>query len=419
MLLLFAVAAPWSIAAAQAAVVLGALFVLAGILLARRRLAGTPPRPPVTVWLMLLFLGIQVLSIPLGIHPAHSLRSLAGSWVLLFPFLFWLLLAEARYRKWALRVLAASGGLAGLYGLIQHFLGRNWVKGHELEALIGGGGYIAVGSLGHHLSYAGVLLPLFFLALGLALDRRRSWLWWAAAACMLGGLGFSYARTAWVGLAAGLLVLGLCRGRRALAVIAVSLVVLAGLAMIVEPAIGRRLLSLMTIGEIPRTRLWLTSLHIVGDHPWIGGGLGSFKALFAQYRVPGEYMSTAHPHSDLLNVLVETGIPGGVAWVAIWVAFFWETRPRFAHPGGHPGRPWLPDALRAGVAALLVAGLGQCFSTDEKVAQVWYFVAAGALHLCRGVRRGEQPTGGAGHGPIGMVGKPSMEAAGNREQPGG
>jgi O-antigen ligase len=399
--MLFAAAAPWSIAAAQTAVVIGALVVLAGSFSARGRVPGLALRMPWTLRLVLLFLGIQIVSIPFSVDPGHALRCLAGSWVWLFVPLFWVMLGEPGLARRILRLLAASGALAGLYGIIQHFVGRNWVKGEELEALIGGGGYIAVGSLGHHLSYAGVLLPLFFVALGLALERRRAWFWWAAAACILGGLGFSYARTAWVGMAAGLLLLGCLRGRRPLLLTAGALVLITAAAILIEPAIGRRLLSMFDIGETPRARLWLSSLRILGDHPWIGGGLGSFKALFAEYRLPGEYMSTAHPHNDLLNVLVETGIPGGLAWIAIWAAFFRETRPRLPHGAR---RSWLPDALRAATAALLIAGLGQCFSTDEKVAQVWYLLVAGALHLGgRAAGTGEARGGGEGAPPAGAA----------------
>jgi ADP-heptose:LPS heptosyltransferase len=47
-------------------------------------------------------------------------------------------------------------------------------------------------------------------------------------------------------------------------------------------------------------------------------------------------------------------------------------------PPGTAGR-WLVHGMRAAVVALLVAGLGQCFSTDEEVAQVWFFVLTAAL----------------------------------------
>jgi len=403
--LLFAIAACWSIAVAQGAVLLLALTVAAGLILGHggvRRIRGIPW----TLKLVLVFLGVQALSIPFGVHPVRSLAAFKGSWVMLFPFVFWIALTDARVRALALRALAASGALAGVYGVAQHFLGREYAAGKALERL--GSGYIAVGTLGHHLSYAGVLLPIFFVALALALDglssgrARDRWLWGIAVCAIALGLLFSYARTAWIGLAAGLFVLGLLRGRRAFLVIAGATLALFALAMCVEPSIAQRFFSMLHGHGTPeRTRLWLTSLRIAADHPVIGAGLGSFGTLFDRYRVAGAYQSTAHPHCDLLNVLVETGALGVLAWSAIWAAFFLRRTAAYA-PAAPPGaaqapavpsgaaltaragrgvdaRSWMPAALGAAVAALLVGGLGQCFSTDEKVAQVWWFVTAVGL----------------------------------------
>jgi len=385
LVLLFAVFASWSIAIAQGAVVLLALVLAAGLLL------GRVPRPhlgglPWALRLVLVFLAVQALSIPLGVHPARSLAAFRGSWVMLFPFVFWVALESGRLRALALRALVAGAALAGAYGVAQHFLGREYAAGKALERLAGG--YIAVGALGHHLSYAGVLLPIFFIALALAL-RAKGRLAWVLAAFAIGlGLLFSYARTAWIGLGAGLLVLGLLRGRRAFLLLAGGMAAAIAIVMWAEPSISQRFFSMLHGHGTPeRTRLWLTSLRIAADHPWIGAGLGSFGSLFDGYRVAGAYQSTAHPHCDLLNVLVETGVVGLLAWTAIWVAFF-------RRPAGRPGdKSWMAAALRAAVVALLVGGLGQCFSTDEKVAQVWWFVAVISLRESWDFGRGARPRG--------------------------
>jgi O-antigen ligase len=110
----------------------------------------------------------------------------------------------------------------------------------------------------------------------------------------------------------------------------------------------------------------------------MGAGVGSFGTLFPIYRVPGYYLATMHPHSDPLNILVETGILGLLAWLTVWAVFFRETGQTRQGP-----RIWLPDALRAGMGAMLIAGLGQCYVADEEVAQVWLFLATAALVLVR------------------------------------
>ncbi len=369
--LVFALAAPWSIAVSEGAVVVMALLlVLRPLAMGRRPLA-----LPWTAWAVLAFLLAQAISIPFGVHPARSLRCFRGSWVILFVFVFWQVLADARTRRRAVWGLIVSGGLAGLYGVVQHFVGLDWLHHRTLENY-GGGGFVSVGNLNSHLTYAGVLLPIFFLALGAAFERSLPRRWKSALLFAAGALGlgllFSFTRTAWIGAAAGLALFGLLLGRRA-AVLALGGLAVIGIgAALIEPAMARRLTSIFQSSDDPRWRLWQTALRILADHPFTGAGLGSFKTQFPIYKVPGTYMSTVHPHHDLLNHAVETGILGAMAWLSIWFAFFRESS-RAKGLGIGLG------AITA-VAALLAAGLGQCYSTDEEVAQVWWFVVALGLH---------------------------------------
>lgn len=369
LLVLFCLSAPWSIAIAQTSIVMALLVVIAALVLRRLRFVPLPW----TLLAVLLFLGMQVLSIPLGVHPERSLRCLRGSWVLLFPFLFWVALQSDSIRRSAYVALGISGALAGLYGIVQHFAGIDYLHGRALLENYGEGGFVAVGNLSSHLTYAGVLLPLVFLALGsaLAARERRGRVLWSIAALLLGlAIVFSFTRSAWIGLAGGLVLFGLMLGRRP-ALLTLSALVLAGLLFaIAEGALAHRLVSIFDTSD-PRWRLWETAILIWRDHPVTGAGLGSFKTLFPDYRVAGEYFSTIHPHSDVLNHLVEAGLLGALAWIGIWIAFFVETR---------NARGPLAHALRAGMGALLAAGLSQCYSTDEEVAQLWWMMAVLALY---------------------------------------
>jgi len=366
---LYGLAAPWSIAASQISLGIGLLGVITALFTGWR-----PPRPwpRLLIWIGLLIL-LQALSIPLGVHPLRSWRAFPHSaWVYLLPLLYWCLLADARWRRRALLALVVSGALAGAYGIAQHYTTAVWPADRTAE-LLPGGGYIAIGTLGHHLTYAGVLLPIFFAAFGLALNGRKRAALLLVAALIAGGLLFSAARTAWIGLVAGSLLLGWIHGRRYFLAALGGLVLVGVVVLVLDPGVRARFFTLAGLTEVPRIRLWLTALHIAADHTWIGTGLASWREMFAVYRVPGEYMSTSHPHNDLLLVLVETGVLGVAAWIGIWVAFFRETRTASR----------LANALRAGVAAMLVAGLGQCFATDEEVAQVWWFIVTAALLTAR------------------------------------
>jgi ADP-heptose:LPS heptosyltransferase len=396
---LFAIAAPWSIAVSQTAVVLGAVVVTAGLFCGRVPV----PRFPRALVPVLVFLGFQILSIPMGVHPKRSLGLLGDSWTLLFPFFFVAMLGVEGTAGRAIRAFVASAAVVGVLGLSQHLAGYDWLRpGSDWN--VRGSGFMAAGAFGGHLTYAGVLLPAFFAAAGLVLAERRRWPWILALAAIGLGLLFSYARTAWLGTAAGLLLFGMWRGprkgdappwghgRRRIVLLAGAggLALLATL-LVLDPSLRERVFSIFQLGNDPRVRLWGTALRITGGPPvplpapdfqnrpqiitfLLGAGLGAFKKLFPFYRLPGEYMSTIHPHGDILNHMVETGVLGAATWISVWVAFFVATR---------RARSPLVDGLRCGAAALLVGGLGQCFSTDEEVAQTWWFVVAAALVLTR------------------------------------
>lgn len=369
-----ALSAPWSIAATQTSIVLSAV-VLVAMILARR---WTYPRLPRTLVAVLVFLAIQALSIPFGIHPGRSARFLPHySWVLLFPFVFWGFFRDRTARTRAATILVWSGAVAGYYGALQHLTTAVWFR--KTPEALPGGGYVAVGMFGHHLTYAGVLLPIFFLSLGLLADAPRKRAWAITTLGLTLGLVASVARSAWIGWFAGILLFGFLLGRRWFLGIAAAGTATAALVLAIAPAVRERAATLFAMGDDPRLRLWETALRIGADYPILGAGVGSFGSLFPTYRVPGWYMATGHPHSDPLNILVETGWVGVLAWFAIWVAFFFDTSRRAPASPGKPPGAGLRAAVRAGMFAMVIAGFGQCYSTDEEVAEVWWLVAATGL----------------------------------------
>jgi len=60
-----------------------------------------------------------------------------------------------------------------------------------------------------------------------------------------------------------------------------------------------------------RMELWLLSMRLTGEHPICGIGMNQFRTL------PNVGYETAHVHNHLLHTMVELGIPGLVAYLAI------------------------------------------------------------------------------------------------------
>ncbi len=335
---------------------------------------------------LLALVAADLLACVFSVHPLHSLRSMRGEWILLFYPVFVQAFRDARAVRRALTVLLISSSLVALYAIEQMFVGRDLWRGRALEPI--GNLYIATGLFGHHLSYGGHVLITGTIAFVLGMSSRRPReriLLAILAAVQFGGIVASFARTAWAGyLAAVAGVAASTKGiaRRAALAAAAAAVVVAALI----PAVRARLGTLGDFGDDPRIRLWMTSLEIWKHHPIFGSGMASFRSQFPLYRVPGEYLSTAHPHNDILNIMVNSGLIGLAAFTFIWIRFFRHVaRARAILPASDPRRAVLLAGALA-VVGVLVGGIGQCFLTNEKVASLFWFVVAATVAVAHEAR---------------------------------
>jgi len=245
----------------------------------------------------------------------------------------------------------------------------------------------AYGTFAQPNPYAGYLGYLAPVALSLALcgalrwrqRRRPSDLWiglvcTATAAALIVGIGVSWSRGSWLGLAAAsLLVLGL-HARRAAASLVAGFALLA-LALLVfgvswlPEAITARLgdLGAYIAGPDPahteitdanfavleRLAHWQSGLRMFTDHPWLGVGIGNYAATYSSYALPHWYQALGHAHNIYVNLLAETGLLGALAFAVFWLSAAWQVgRIAGKMTRGDDGAPYRP-ALAIGVLGTL------------------------------------------------------------------
>ena len=158
----FAATSSFSIVAYEAAfgiAVLGLIFAFAARSLSYRRTACDIP--------LLTLVVADLLACAFSVHPAHSLRSMRGEWILLFYPVFAQTFRDTRTVRKALTILLVSSSLIAVYAIAQMFTGADLLRGRTLEPI--GNLYIATGLFGHHLSYGGHVLITGTLALALAM----------------------------------------------------------------------------------------------------------------------------------------------------------------------------------------------------------------------------------------------------------
>lgn len=232
--------------------------------------------------------------------------------------------------------------------------------------------------------------------------RWRAWLYpdqptgrmvWLAALLVLGGLLLlTQSRSALFGVAVALVFYGAVRSKalRWLAVLgmAASLVALIAIGpnRVGEALLGTGGVSAVGSLDFPgRQEVWSRALYALQDFPFTGVGLGQFEAvvrLFYPLFLIGPDTEVPHAHNIYLQVGVDFGIGGLVAYVAMLVAvLLMAVRAYRSLPPSLPRRLLLGFAC--GLLAFQLFGLSDAVAVGTKPAFEWWLTLSliGGLYL--------------------------------------
>jgi O-antigen ligase len=386
---LFAVAAPLSIAALNAAQAGLTLFFIARAVMGKWR-------PGPAAWILVAWFGWEMVS-----ALASPLRSEALGGVL--NFWSWTAFFTATAIPWTIRrhfenwtkYLAVSIVLTLPASLTEFFLGTDIFHRQVFWQKVPVGAVNAYGYFSHHLTYAGAMSVGACLLAAAILYRRvgdpgresvgrsvcqRGWFGVGMVAA-LAGVVMSLARSYAIGLGAALPVLLWSKGRRrvlqagAACVILVSLLVAFGPASIRTRA--RSMWDLNNPSSAERIFLWKAALDQWSQRPLLGWGPGTyaksagpFKAPYARYvRYPGKpagFRTTGHCHNLYLMVALQTGAVGLALFLTFLAA---AVRQIWRQPD--PALKW---GVLAGLAAFLAGGFFEYNGGDVEVATLLFFL---------------------------------------------
>lgn len=279
-------------------------------------------------WAAIAFLIVGVLSLilPPLIHRDTALREFR--WMIVEPLLFFALIARfVRTEDDVLRAINAflvAAAVGGSIGAQQFLYGETWSMEGVGRATGVWPGATAFGI------FMGRALPLaVVLALFLPRDteRWRRWRWAYAllAVPIAAGMITSFARGAWLGVAAAMVVVVLVTRNRwlliGLGVLAVALIPILYLFRGVE-----RLFSLFGSESgtgTSRIIIWQGALRVIRDHRLTGIGLDQFLYQDPKYGIPNlRFLTVSHPHNFLLDFWLRLGIWGLATILATLSAFF-------------------------------------------------------------------------------------------------
>jgi O-antigen ligase len=309
------------------------------------------------------------------------------------PALLYLLLrltgGDRRLWQRLVHALFASAVGTALYALLRY--------PQPEGAIVAEGVRRARGYFGSPNNLALYLERLLPLGVSVASDpgpRRRRWAYASGAVILLAVIVLTFSRGAWLlGVPAGLLVVGLLKGKRTRRYTLIALAVLAAsLIPLMQTERFGSLLYLQGGTSFLRLRLWESSWAMVKDYPWTGVGLDNFLYYYGDYILPGAEIERwlSHPHNIVLDLLVRTGLPGLVLFMGALVSAVAPVVRRWGAQAAESRA--MVAGLLGGLAAMLAHGLiDNAFFVPELAYWTMFVLACLAVTAPSQAGRGNQP----------------------------
>jgi O-antigen ligase len=212
-----------------------------------------------------------------------------------------------------------------------------------------------LGTLGHYMTYSGLLMLVIGTALARILFGERDRLWAALVIPALAvAIPLTFSRSAEVGACAAVALLLLLKDRRLLAL----LPVFAAIFFVAAPArITDRFESIFNLKDptnLDRIVMLREGAHMVKDHPLLGIGPNMVQPLYAQYREPDAVnLTNQHLHNVPLQIAAERGLPA----LAVWIWFIAGLVVAFARQFRMRETRFLAAVGLAAVVSMLAAGM--------------------------------------------------------------
>lgn len=225
---------------------------------------------------------------------------------------------------------------------------------------------------------AGAIAPVIPLCLAWAWTQtaKRRALMLALSLCLLLAVILTQSRGAGLGLVAGLLVLAVWRFPKLILLVPIAIILIASLTMTgaVDPNVI--FVSDATPSASSRLELWSRALYMLQDFPFTGVGLGNFeKVLDTLYPVffASSDTSLPHAHNVYLQMGVEYGLPGLVAFMGVVTATV-AAGVYMTFTARGTSRSYVAIGLLGGLVTYLVHGLTDYAAFSTKTAVIFWLM---------------------------------------------
>jgi putative inorganic carbon (HCO3(-)) transporter len=228
---------------------------------------------------------------------------------------------------------------------------------------------------------AGALVMFVPLQLALAMTSS-GWRRIVYAAMFLltaGTLLLTQSRGGYLSIAIAFAVWGLWSGKRSRIVTIAAIVVVLVLAI---PLRHRLSTGAGFSSDVEgRTELWSRALTMIGDFPFTGIGMNTFRkvmpVMYPAFLTPPSY-DIAHAHNHLLQAALDLGIPGLIAYLWIWFVAAKMLASVWRRQSCRRLSPTVVGGLAAGMLAYFLFGTVDAIALGAKVG-IFFWIALGLI----------------------------------------
>lgn len=344
----------FSIAIAQILLTIAVVCYL-GLLAVRRERFEAPP----FFWPLLAYAAMTLISALFSIDARASL--IDSKQLVLF------LVVPVAYRfargdrgKTLITVVLSCAAASAAFGIVQYGILHYDQLGQRPQ-----------GTLGHYMTYSGLLMIVIALAVARVLFSRNDRTWAAMVLPALAvAVALTFSRNTAVGVCVAAALLFALKDFRLFAVLPVIAAVFIALA---PGQIAKRYASMFNMND-PTVRDRVAMLHVgermVAAHPLTGVGPNMVQRRYAEYRGPDAVKPVnPHLHNNPLQIAAERGLPALVVWLWFVLAVIRDVWRRFSS-----GQRELAAAALATVGAVLTAGLFEYNFGDSEVLMLFLIV---------------------------------------------
>ena len=262
---------------------------------------------PDVFWPLLAYAVLTLFSVAASSDPIISLTD--SKELLLFlvvPLVY--RLGRGRSAHTIASIIISVGAVTAVFGIVQYGI-------LEFDNL----GQRPLGSMGHYMTYSGLLMLVIGLAVARLLFGTSDRLWAGLVLpTLFVALALTLTRSAWVGTCVGVGLLFVIRDRRLLTAVPVIAVLFFGLAP--QTVIDRAYSAFDLQDPTNRDRFAMAraGVRMIRDYPLTGVGPDMVQEVYPAYKDAGGINEVnPHLHNVPLHIAAERGLPAVAVWLSL------------------------------------------------------------------------------------------------------